>query len=136
MIVLDTNVVSELMKPHPADTVKNWLISLGDMPLGTTTVTLTEIEFGLQRLPEGKRKTGLYTRFEIFSGSLAILPLDEPAAREAGRLWAIRQTAGLSSQPCDMLIAGITACSGEALATRNISDFEALPLQVVDPWQR
>jgi predicted nucleic acid-binding protein len=135
MIVLDTNVMSELMKPLPADSVRNWLMSLGDMALGTTAVTLAEIEFGLQRLPDGKRRAGLFARFEIFASSLTILPLDDPAAREAGRLWAMRLAAGLPSQPCDMLIAGITACAGETLATRNTRDFAALPLQLVDPWQ-
>lgn len=135
MIVLDTNVVSELMKPSPDTSVRDWLARLGDAPLVTTAVTIAEIEFGLRRLPDGRRKADLTARFEAFVGALIVLPLDEAAAREAGRLLAIREAAGFASHPSDMMIAGITASAGTALATRNIKDFEILPLQLIDPWR-
>lgn len=135
MIVLDTNVVSELMKPSPDDSVRDWLARLGDAPLTTTAVTIAEIEFGLQRLPDGRRKADLSARFEAFASALIVLPLDAPAAREAGRLRAIREAAGLRSQPSDMMIAGIAAAAGAALATRNIRDFESVSIQLIDPWR-
>lgn len=135
MIILDTNVVSELMKPSPDGAVRDWLAQLGDMPLTTTAVTVAEIEFGLQRLAEGRRKLDLHARFEALIGALSVLPLDDLAARQAGRMRAMRERAGLSSQPSDMMIAGITVAAGGLLATRNVKDFEHLSLQLVDPWR-
>lgn len=136
MIILDTNVVSELMKPAPDVSVRGWLAGLGETPLMTTAVTVAEIQFGLSRLPEGRRKADLQARFEAFAGALGVLPLDEPAARETGRLRAVREAAGLPSQPSDMMIAGIAAVAGAALASRNAKDFGALPIEVLDPWRR
>ena len=135
MIVLDTNVVSEVMKAAPDAAVRDWLTRLGDRPLTTTVVTVSEIEFGLRRLPDGRRRQALFANFETFVSALAVLALDEPAAREAGRLRALRQAAGLASQPSDMMIAGIVTEAGAALATRNIRDFEGLPLELIDPWR-
>ena len=135
MIVLDTNVVSELMKPTPDISFRGWLAGLGDTPLTITAVTVAEIQFGLRRLPEGRRRADLQARFEAFADALGVLPLDEPAARETGRLRAMREAAGLSSQPSDMMIAGIAAVAGAALATRNIKDFEALPIELLNPWR-
>lgn len=135
MIVLDTNVLSELMKPLPDARVKGWILALGELPLSTTTITVTEIEFGLQCLPAGRRRSDLYTRFDAFIDAMTVLPLDLAAAREAGRLRALRQAAGLPSQPSDMLIAGITFTQGAVLATRNTRDFASLPLQLTNPWQ-
>lgn len=135
MTILDTNVVSELMKPSPDMSVRDWLMRLGDMPLTTTAITISEIEFGLQRLPDGQRRTSLQARFEALAAALSVLPLDEAAARETGRLRAMREAAGLPSQPSDMMIAGIAAATGVALATRNIRDFEGLPIQLIDPWR-
>ena len=81
------------------------------------------------------RKADLQARFEAFAGALGVLPLDEPAARETGRLRAMREAAGLASRPSDMMIAGIAAAVGAALATRNIKDFAALPIELLDPWR-
>lgn len=67
--------------------------------------------------------------------SLTVLPLDDLSAREAGRFRAMRAAAGLSCPPSDMMIAGITAVAGAALATRNTRDFEGLPIRVIDPWR-
>lgn len=135
MIVLDTNVVSELMKARPDPHVRDWLGRIGEAPLTTTAVTVSEIEFGLQRLADGRRKDDLYARFEAFVGALTVLPLDDPAARETGRLQAMREAAGLSAQPSDMMIAGIAVTAGAALATRNTKDFESLSIQLIDPWR-
>lgn len=110
-------------------------MGLGETPLTTTAVTIAEIEFGLQRLPNGRRKIDLHTRFETLISALPVLALDEPAAREAGRLRAMRQSVGSPSQPSDMMIAGVTAAAGAALATRNVKDFAGLPIEIVDPWR-
>ena len=136
MIILDTNVVSELMKPAPDIAVRGWLAGLGETPLTTTAVTVAEIQFELRRLPDRRRKVDLEARFEAFTVALGVLPLDEPAARETGRLRALREAAGLASQPSDMMIAGIAAVAGAALATRNQKDFGALPIELLDPWRR
>jgi len=135
VIILDTNVVSELMKPSPDVSVRGWLTAIGETPLTTTTVTVAEIQFGLRRLPEGRRKVDLQARFDALAGALGVLPLDEPAARETGRLRAMREAAGLASHPSDMMIAGIAAAAGAPLATRNIKDFGALPIELFDPWR-
>lgn len=135
MIILDTNVVSELMRPAPDAPVRGWLMSLGDEPFGTTAVTVAEIAFGLRRLPPGRRRGDLEARFETFAAALTVLPLDDLAARETGRFRAMRAAAGLSCPPSDMMIAGITAVAGATLATRNTRDFEGLPVRIVDPWR-
>lgn len=135
MIILDTNVISELMKPAPDISVRDWLAALGDEPLTTTAVTVAEIQFGLLRLPDGRRRADLQARFEAFAGTLGVLPLDEASPRETGRLQAMREAAGLPSQPSDMMIAGIAASAGAALATREIKDFDALPIELLDPWR-
>ncbi len=124
MIVLDTNVVSELMKPRPDDPVRDWLTQLRDEQFGTTAVTIAEIEFGLRRLPPGRRGYDLQSRFETFAAALTVLPLDDLAARETGRFRAMRAAAGLSCPPSGMTIAVITAVAGATLATRNTRDFE------------
>lgn len=135
MIVLDTNVVSELMKPQPDPHVRDWLTKPGDQLLCTTAITIAEIEFGLRRLPAGRRSDDLQSRFETFAAALTVLPLDDLSAREAGRFRAMREAAGLPSQPSAMMIAGIAAVAGAALATRNTRDFEGLPIQLIDPWR-
>jgi predicted nucleic acid-binding protein len=138
MIILDTNVVSELMKPRPDDSLERWLLGLGDAPVATTLITLAEITYGLHRLPPGRRRSGLEARFESLledEGALAILEFGQEAARNAGTFRAMRVAAGRNANPSDMLIAGSVAAAGGSLATRNASDFELLPINVVDPWQ-
>jgi predicted nucleic acid-binding protein len=135
VIVLDTNVVSELMRASPDPHVRDWLAQLGDAPLTTSAITVAEIEYGLQRLAEGRRRADLTARFETFIGALTVLPLDEAAARLTGRLHALRDAAGLPSQPSDMMIAGIAVAHDAALATRNVKDFVGLPVQIIDPWR-
>lgn len=134
MIVLDTNLVSELMKSSPDLRVRDWLRSHEVDVFCLSAVTVAEITFGLERLPAGRRRNELHTRFEVFAEALTVLPLDDPAAREAGRFRAIRTAEGLTAQPSDMMIAGIVAVAGAALATRNVRDFEGLPILVQDPW--
>jgi predicted nucleic acid-binding protein len=136
MIVLDTNVVSELMKPAPHDAVRRWLSGLGDSTLATTAVTVSEIVYGLARLPDGQRRITLEARFEAYmEAGFVILPLDDAAARAAGAFRAMREAAGLGARAADMMIAGIAAAANASLATRNIKDFAGLPVRVADPWR-
>ena len=134
MIVLDTNVVSELMKPEPDRRVQAWLSRREGDLLCLNAVTVSEIVFGLERLPPGRRRSDLRSRFDVFAEALTVLPMDEAAAREAGRFRALREREGLADQPSDMMIAGIASVAGADLATRNVPDFEALPIVVLNPW--
>jgi len=137
MIVLDTNVLSELMKPGPDQAVKDWLAGTGNDLLVTTAITISEIEYGLGKLPEGRRRRDLEERFAALSSprfDFSVLPLDDTAARIAGRLRCERESQGLAAQPADMMIAAIAKVAGAALATRNIKDFTGTGIELVDPW--
>jgi toxin FitB len=137
MIILDTNVVSELMKPSPDARVAAWLSGLGTTPLATTIVSVAEITYGICRLAAGRRRKVLEAQFEKLidpQGGLALLSADPLAAREAGRFQAMREANGLASTPSDMMIAGVAAVANATLATRNISDFTLLPVSTVNPW--
>ncbi len=135
MILLDTNIVSELMKPRPDEQVRTWLMSLGDMRLATTAITVAEIEYGLHRLPEGKRRNDLSARFVQLSAALNVLVLDAIAATQAGIFRATRERQGLVTTPSDMMIAGIASTADASLATRNTKDFAHLPITLINPWQ-
>lgn len=137
MILLDTNVVSELMRPAPDPKVRSWFGALGATPLATSAVTTAEVVFGLARLPEGKRRSELMERFDalIFGPpTLPVLDLDEQAGRLAGEFRALGESLGLGSSPSDMMIAAIAAANGASLASRNAGDFSGLPINVVNPW--
>jgi len=135
VILLDTNVISELMKPSPDGQVREWLLSLGEERLAITAITVAEIEYGLHRLPEGKRRSDLGQRFARLAGTLSVLPLDDLSGGRAGMFRALREHLGLSAAPSDMMIAGIAASVSAGLATRNICDFERLPIVLIDPWK-
>ena len=136
MILLDTTVVSELMRPAPDPRVRAWLVGLGSAPIVTSAVTIAEVVFGLARLPDGRRRAELSDRFHALiadAPSVPVLSLDEQAARHAGEFRAIRARAGLASSPTDMMIAGIAMANGARLATRNVADFSGLPISVENP---
>ncbi len=137
MIVLDTNVVSELMRPTPDPKVRSWLGGLGATPVSTSAVTIAEAVFGLARLPESKRRSDLMERFDALilgPPTLPVLGLDEQAGRLAGEFRALRESLGLGTSPSDMMIVGIAMANGASLATRNVADFAGLPISVVNPW--
>lgn len=137
MILLDTNILSELMRPAPAPVIGQWMARLGETPLATTAITISEIAFGLERLEDGRRKDDLIARFDQFiapGGDLTILPFDEDAALICGQYRALRERQGLHAPPSDMMIAGIAGALGASLATRNAKDFSGLPITVINPW--
>jgi toxin FitB len=137
MIILDTNVISEMMKPKPAEQVFNWMSSQPAALLHTTSITLGEVLFGLELLPVGKRRTALARATEImFERTLGgrILDFDELAARAFAEIMATRARAGKSGHEMDTQIAAI-ACSRRAIvATRNTKDFLNCGVKLIDPW--
>ena len=138
MIVLDTNILSELVRPVPAPEVKEWLQEkTGDEVMVTTSITVLEIEYGLARLPDGKKRKQLEDRFDALTGAhfdFAVLPFDEHAARVAGRMRAAREENGLHAHSADMMIAAICAISNASLATRNTKDFTGTGIDIINPW--
>ena len=138
MIILDTNVVSELMRPDPAPQVANWVRDRDRRELRTTAVTLAEVRYGIARLPDGRRKQALLTAAdEIFSAfDDQVLPLDIPAAEIYAAIASSRERAGRPVGGFDALIAAICRSRGAALATRNATDFEGTGVEIVDPWHQ
>ena len=138
MIVLDTNVLSELMRPDPDQAVIAWMDSQEPAQLFLTAVTVAEILYGIARLPDGKRKAGLRERGvamlqEDFAGR--IISFDEAAAAQYAEVVCERQSSGRSIGMADAQIAAICrALNGATLATRNSRDFEGIGLDLANPW--
>lgn len=137
MIVLDTNVVSALMRREPEPVVVSWLDSLPAESVWTTSVTVFEIRLGLEILVEGRRRRDLEEAFakaleEDFENR--VLPFDEAAAQAAGVIAAERRRAGRSVEIRDVQIAGIAKARKATLATRNTRHFEGCGLVLVNPW--
>lgn len=133
MIILDTNVVSELLKPRPDEAVVAWVSQRTELIL--TAITVAEIEAGIHSLPAGKRKDELASGFRDAISPFPIATFDDVAAREYGRIVAIRKAAGAPIAPLDAQIAAIAAAHGAAVATRNVKDFAHLELDIINPWQ-
>jgi predicted nucleic acid-binding protein len=137
MIVLDTNVLSETLRPKPSVNVLIWMRSEPVSSLFTTTITEAELLYGIALLAPGKRRQSLEAVVGlIFTDDLAgrILPFDSPAAREYAEIAAARRRAGRPISEADARIAAIARSRGAALATRNVQDFAGCELQVIDPW--
>lgn len=137
MIVLDTNVLSELLRPAPEPRVVDWLKDQPRTSLFTTTVTRGEILYGIRLLPEGKRRDGLWdAAIKIFDIDLAgqVLIFDNVAADEFAQISASRRAAGRPITQFDALIAGTTRSRGAKLATCNVTDFEGCDIEVINPW--
>lgn len=137
MIVLDTNVLSELIRPVPEPKVLAWLAAQAADALFTTAISRGEMLYGVRLLPAGHRQAGLLQDIEaIFSMDMAgrVLPYDEAAADAHADIAAHRRTLGRPSSQSDMMIAGIVRSHGATLATRNVRDFEECGITLVDPW--
>jgi toxin FitB len=136
MIVLDTNVVSEAMKPMPDAKVKAWLNSQVTYTLHITTVTLAELLFGIGVLPGGKRQDLLNQALDglmrLFTGR--VLAFDEAAARQYAALAVAARTAGQGFPTPNGYIAAIAAARGMIVASRDVAPFSAAGLTVIDPW--
>ncbi|MGU3330741.1 type II toxin-antitoxin system VapC family toxin [Methylobacterium mesophilicum] len=137
MIILDTNVLSELMRAKPTILVLKWFAAQPSAGLFTTTLTQAEIFYGLSLLPEGRRRDDLFAAAQpIFEVELAgrILSFDQDAAMAYADIAASRRRAGQPISQIDGQIAAITASRGARLATRNVRDFVDCGIVVVDPW--
>lgn len=136
MIILDTNVLSELMLRTPAAKVLNWLDRQPRSSIWTTAVTLFEIRFGLATMPNGKRRIAMIQDFETVLDSIdrRIAPFDIEAAEQASTLMASRKLHGRPRDDRDTMIAGIVLALHATLATRNISHFDDLSAPLIDPW--
>jgi toxin FitB len=139
MIVLDTNVLSALMRREADPAVVGWLDLQPSESVWTTAVTVFEIRFGLELLAPGRRRRQLEVAFsrvldEDFEGR--ILPFDHEAAREAASRAAERRAAGKTVDFRDVEIAGIVSARRATLATRNARHFMDLGIEMVDPWAR
>ena len=138
MILLDTNVLSEFMRPRPAATVVAWLDKQPAGAVYTSAISRAEIELGLMLMPPGKRQEALsqaaWAMFaEEFNGRC--LPFDEEAARHYARIVSARTRAGRPISVEDAQIAAIALARRMSLATRNTTDFEAIDgLEVINPW--
>ncbi len=139
MLLLDTNVLSEFMRPQPAQTVVAWLDAQPAEQLYTNAVSRAEIELGLALMPASKRQAALARAArEMFDDDFAgrCLPFDEAAACAFARIVAARTRAGRPIEVEDAQIAAIACVHGLRLATRNVADFLGIEgLTVVDPWQ-
>ena len=137
MIVLDTNVLSELMRRRPSARVVRWVDEQDANALAITAVTVAELLYGVARLAEGARTAELAAAVhalvrEDFAGR--VLPFDVTAAAHYAELAAGRERQGRPVSVSDGQIAAICRCHGAALATRNIRDFDATAIQILDPW--
>lgn len=137
MILVNTNVVSEIMRVAPSQTVVEWLNNQTSTSLYLSTVTIGEIEYGLRILPVEKRRLQLKERFERFV-SLAfaqrILAYDEAAAHTYGEIMGLRKEIGRPMSVPDGQIAAIARSNGLAVATRNTSNFEGCGAELIDPF--
>ncbi len=136
MIVLDTNVLSALMRQSPDTAVIMWLDRQPRTSIWTTSVTVLEIRFGLQVMATGKKKSILMLAFESVLDKMEhrIVSFDTAAAAAAADLMAERRKKGRPVDLRDTMIAGIVLAHHASLATRNISHFEDLSVPVVNPW--
>src|SRR6266487_846285 len=137
MIVVDTNVASELMRPSPAVAVRDWVHSQDGRDLCTTAITVAEIRYGIERLPSGRRKEALKAAVAEVFGMFAeqILSFDAAAAEQYALVVSYRDGLGLPIDRFDAQIAAICRARGAALATRNLADFQETGVDVINPWQ-
>lgn len=137
MIVVDTNVTSELMKPAPSPVVVGWVRGHNATELYTTSITLAEISYGIGRLPDGRRKDLLAAAAEEVFSAFAeqILAFDTAAAMQYGPIVSHCEGAGAPIEGFDAQIASICRAHDATLATRNVKDFRDTGIAVVNPWR-
>jgi hypothetical protein len=137
MIILDTNVISELMRAAPEPRVVRWVNAQPATNLFLSSITEAEILHGILLLPKGKRREGLLAAADaVFRGEFAdrVLPFASDAAAAYAAVSADRRRLGLPISAFDAQIAGIARAFGADLATRNVDDFEGCGIDIIDPW--
>ena len=138
MIVLDTNVVSELMKAAPDESVRDWIAARPATSLYTTSITQAEILHGIALIPSGKRRDALEAAAEaMFRDDFAgrILPFGSDAARPYARIAAERRRAGRPISHFDAQIAAIARSTGATVATRDAAGYDGCGVDVINPWR-
>jgi predicted nucleic acid-binding protein len=138
MIILDTNVVSELMRPRPNQAVYNWVHQQDPLTLGLTVFTVAEIRHGIGRLPEGKKQTQLdqlFAHFLAVNFPHEVFPFDEAAATLYADIAAQQEKNGIIKGSIDLMIAAIALMQKARLATRNVKDFRHCGIDFVNPWE-
>lgn len=137
MILLDTNVVSEIMKQVPATRIVQWIDAQPLETLFLSALSAAELRFGVAALPEGRKRTILHEQLEstvlpLFAGR--VLTFDLPASQAYARLMANARAVGLAISITDGYIAATAAANGMMVASRDTSPFRAAGLRVIDPW--
>lgn len=140
MILVDTNVVSEPLRPNPSKSAVAWLDAHFEL-CAVSTITMMELAIGIQMLPAGQRRDRLQTAVSLALGRFGsrVLSFDENAARAAAGLLGLAKDGGLplfhiEHKLADLQITAIAAAHGCPLATRNVSDFRGLGIELIDPW--
>lgn len=137
MIVLDTNVLSELMRRPPHQAVFQWAMRQRRRDLLTTSVSRAEILYGIALLPTGRRKAGLTADAErMFAEDFEgrVLAFEDAAATHYAEIAADRRRRGRPIEVLDCQIAAIARAKGAAVATRDVGDFEGCGVQTINPW--
>jgi toxin FitB len=137
MIVLDTNVLSEVIKTVPSAEVSGWLALQPPSVVYTTAITQAELLYGIELMPKGRRRSVLQAAVmriltELFANR--ILPFDSEAAEAYSRIASSRRAMGRPMSEADARIAAIALSHGAALATRNTADFAHCGIKVLNPW--
>lgn len=138
MIILDTNVISEGLRVRPSSIVRSWLDRHEPKDLFLCAPVLAELRYGVERLPVGRRRAELDRVVSNAEGDLfanRILSFDRESAHEFGRVVATRTGLGRPISPMDALIAAIAIANGMAIATRDLSDFADLGIDLVNPFE-
>lgn len=138
MILIDTNVISELMRPVPSRAVLGWFAARNSTELFLCAVGEAELRTGAAILPEGRRRDSLTALIDAvievdFAGR--ILAFDSAAAKAYARIAALRRAAGRPIMEADCQIAAIASVHGAIVATRNVADFDGCGVDIIDPWQ-
>lgn len=136
MIILDTNVISELMHVAPDQSVVSWINNQPRSSIWLTTITIFEVQYGLELMTAGRKQLALRSSFEgllqKFEDRIALF--DQAAALSTAELMASRQKRGISKDLRDTMIAGIVLAHHASLATRNVAHFADIRATVIDPW--
>ena len=137
MIILDTDILSALMRDRPEAVIEKWLDRQPRVSIWTTSVTILEIRFGLALMPLGRRRARLQRDFGATLNQMLdgrVIPFDSAGAEATAKLMAARRQSGRTGGLTDSMIAGIAIARRATLATRNTRHFTDLPVPVVNPW--
>ncbi|GAA0283612.1 type II toxin-antitoxin system VapC family toxin [Rhodovulum strictum] len=137
MIILDTNVISELLRPAPEPKVEHWLSAQDGLTVYLTAISEAELRYGLAIMGNGKRRAALVDAVDrILREDLAgrILPFDTDAAQSYATIAAARRAAGRPIAQADCQIASIAHTRGATIATRNTPDFDGCGVELINPW--